>query len=628
MTKRILALVLALALVATVFAACGGDSGESSSSAAGDTSSSSSESTPADDSESSSEESGDDASTPEEGGAAMSGEGSLEASGLKWHTADEVEGDDAVAGENDSRAFKKFDQPVEVHFASQIDPVDTTLAEGESADNNQYTRYLEENFNIKFVSDWTVGSTADFQQKISLQIASASLPDAMVVPNRSYMVKAAQSGLLADIHDVYDQYASKQVKQIMESTKGRAYSNGTYDGEFVGLPNVSVETDGIYIYFIRQDWLDELKIEVPKTIADLEAAAQKFKDEGKSPKYSIAGVGQGVRSYANFLESGNKGYGFDAVYQAKDAYPGFFYYEGDELVYGTNTQQSRDTLEILADWYKKGLINPELGVATNGDEAAGVKEGTCGIFMGPWWSLGYGNGDSFKNDPTADWQAYPLYSDDGKWNVKIKDCGSSYTIVNADASQETQEAIMIANNVLVRDESIFDTSVAIGWYPIRNTMAAMDECEYEYNALMDVLAGNKTAEDYNIPGNIYKNLYTDALDLPTVFNEDFKGDRNVSVNDMDVMTNNGQFNRYYALLVGDRPYATLTPDKKVESVIYYTIDEFDQYWTQLQDLEDQTIMSIMTGQADISAFDTYVQNWKAQGGDTILAAVDAFVKAG
>ncbi|MDE6836867.1 MAG: extracellular solute-binding protein [Acutalibacter sp.] len=625
MTKRILALILALCLVATVFAACGGDSGESSSSAAGDTSSSSSESAPADDGGSSED---GDASTPEDGGAAVSGEGSMEAAGLKWHTAEEVEGDDAPAGEIDERAFQKFDEVVEVHFASSIDPVDTTLSEGEDAANNQYTRYLEENFNIKFVSDWTVGSTADFQQKISLQIASASLPDGIVVPNRSYMVKAAQSELLADLHDVYDQYASKQVKQIMESTDGRAYSNGTYDGTFVGLPNVSVETDGIYIYFIRQDWLDELKIEVPKTIAELEAAAQKFKDEGKSPKYSIAGVGQGVRSYANFLESGNKSYGFDAVYQAKDAYPGFFYYEGDELVYGTNTQQTRDTLEILADWYKKGLINPELGVATNGDEAAGVKEGTCGIFMGPWWSLGYGNGDSFKNDPTADWQAYPLYSDDGKWNVKIKDCGSSYTIVSADASDDVKKAIIITNNVLVRDESIFDTSVAIGWYPLRNTMAAMDECEYEYNALMDVLKGEKTAEDYNIPGNIYKNLYTDAVDLPTVFKEDFKGDRNVSVNDMDVMTNNGQFNRYYALLVGDRPYATLTPDKKVESVIYYTIDEFDTYWTQLQDLEDQTIMSIMTGQADISAFDTYVQNWKAQGGDTILAAVDAFVKAG
>ena len=117
MTKRILALILALCLVATVFAACGGDSGESSSSAAGDTSSSSSssESAPADDGGSSED---GDASTPEDGGAAVSGEGSMEAAGLKWHTAEEVEGDDAPAGEIDERAFQKFDEVVEVSLFS------------------------------------------------------------------------------------------------------------------------------------------------------------------------------------------------------------------------------------------------------------------------------------------------------------------------------------------------------------------------------------------------------------------------------------------------------------------------------------------------------------------------------
>ena len=51
---------------------------------------------------------------------------------------------------------------------------------------------------------------------------------------------------------------------------------------------------------------------------------------------------------------------------------------------------------------------------------------------------------------------------------------------------------------------------------------------------MSVLKGEKTAEDFNIPGNIYKNLYTDAVDLPTVFKEDYKGDRNISVNDESV----------------------------------------------------------------------------------------------
>lgn len=602
MGKKIIATMLALAMTLSL-AACG-NGGESSTASTGGNDASSTASTA----------SGTETSEPGTAGTSTG-----------WSSSADV-GEDAPAGETDDRAFSKFDEPVEVHFARQINPADTTLPEGDKADDNQYTRYLEENFNIKWVADWTAGSTADYQQKISLQIAAGDLPDALLVPNRNYMVKAFEAGLLADMHDMFDQYASKQVKEIMETTEGRAYDNCTYQGVFSALPNVSVETDGIYVYFIRQDWLDECGLEVPKTTADLEAAAKAFKEKGLSPKYSIAGVGQGVRSYANFLESGNKNFGFDAVYAAKDSYPGFFIRDdAGKLIYGTNTQETRDTLELLAKWYKDGLINPELGVSTNGDEAAGVKDGSCGIFMGPWWGLGYGNGDSYKNDETADWQAYPLYSDDNKWNVKIKDVGSTYTLVNAEASEDVKKAVVIANNVLVRDESIFDTSVAIDWYPLRNTMAAMDECEYEYEALYKVLKGEATAEDYDIPGSLYKNLANDARTLPEVISKDYDPNELLHVTDMDVMTNNGQFNRFTALLIGDRPYATLTPDKKVESELYYTIDVFDQYWTQLQDMEDQMVMSIITNKADISTFDEYVENWNAQGGEEILAGVEEFL---
>ena len=35
--------------------------------------------------------------------------------------------------------------------------------------------------------DWTAGNTADFQQKVSLAIASASLPDAVIAPTRNYL---------------------------------------------------------------------------------------------------------------------------------------------------------------------------------------------------------------------------------------------------------------------------------------------------------------------------------------------------------------------------------------------------------------------------------------------------------
>ncbi len=45
----------------------------------------------------------------------------------------------------------------------------------------------------------------------------------------------------------------------------------------------------------------------------------------------------------------------------------------------------------------------------------------------------------------------------------MKDVGTTYTMVNKNASDDVKKAIVIMNNVLVRDESTFDTSVAIGW---------------------------------------------------------------------------------------------------------------------------------------------------------------------
>lgn len=611
MSKKIIAALLALVMVIGL-AACAGGNSESSTAE---------ESTAA-------ESSTTEESTAEEG----SGETAADATGA-WIESEEHE-DDAVPGENDDRAFKKFDEVVEVHFGQQVDPVDTTLPEGDAVDNNQYTRYLEENYNIKYVCDWTAGNTADFQQKLSLCIASATLPDSVIAPNRNYLVQAARADLLADLWPAFNGYSSKQVKEIVETTGDdgdyRAISNCTVDGVFCALPNITVDTDGVYIYFIRQDWLDELGIDVPETYDELEAAAEAFMEAGYSPDYAIAGIDNGGRTYSNFLNSSNNGYGFDALYQAFNATPGYFLKdENGDIYWGTTTDEMKAAVAELAEWYAKGLINPEIGVTTNGDNANGVKNGTCGIFMGPWWSLGYGNGDSFKNDETADWQAYPLYTNDGEWNIHMKDVGTTYTMISKDASDEVKEAAIIANNVLVRDESIFDTSVAIGWYPQRNVIAAADECEYEYDALMSILNGDATVEEYQIGGDkyttLYKNLANDAATLSEVISEDYDTANILHVTDMDVMTNNGQFNRFYALLIGDRPYATIEPDNKIYSEVYYTLDGMDQYWTQVSDLEDQTILQMITGKKSIDEWDQFCADWHAQGGDKILEIVEEFL---
>ncbi|WP_234993063.1 MULTISPECIES: extracellular solute-binding protein [unclassified Paenibacillus] len=489
--------------------------------------------------------------------------------------------------------------------------------------NNQYTRYLKDKYNINVIVDWTAATGNDFKQKVSLTIASGKLPDGMVVDDRSFMTKAASSGLLYDITDLFQQYQSSQVKDIMASTDGRALENASYKGKMVSIPNITVDTDGVHVLWIRKDWLDKLQLPVPKTVADIEKTAKAFMDSklGGNKTIGIAGPSKNTYPYSTFLVSSNNMGGFDPIFGAMDAYPGYWLDNGDgSVTYGTTTDTTKKTLALLADWYKKGLIDPEVGTRDNvGDP---INANQTGIFFGPWWNGGYGNGDSFKNDPTANWQAYPVYTDDSKWNAHMKTTGSTYTVISKNAKPDVVKAILIMNNALVRDEATFDLSVSVGWYPLRNVLAAANETEYEYAELLKVLKGETKPEDYNKPNSLYKLMYADAKKVQSVIKPPYE---ELNVGNFNT-SNFGDFQRLYSILIGDRPFTTIPIDKKVFSVTYNQTPTMETKWANLKKMEDETVLKIILGQAPIDSFDKFVKDWKAQGGDEITAEVAGLLK--
>lgn len=523
----------------------------------------------------------------------------------------------------DDAAFAKFANPVDVHIGVEVDPTDKTLPAGDSVDNNQYTRYLKEKYNINIIADWTAAKGNDFKQKVSLCIASAQLPDGLVVPDRTFMTKAAGAGLLYDLTELYPQTQSSQLKKIFDSTEGRALDNASVDGKMVSLPNLTADPDGVHTTWIRKDWLDKLNLPVPKTLADIESAAKAFLDNKMAgdKTIGIAGPSKNTNPYCTFLESSNNMGGFDPIFQAVDAYPGYWLNENGKAVYGTTSENTKKGLEIIAKWYKAGLIDPECGTRDNVSDP--INSNTAGIFFGPWWNGGYGNPDSFKNDPTANWQAYPLYSDDGKWNVHMKTTGTSYTLISKKASEDVAKAIVIMANAYCRDESTFDVSVAIAWYPLRNVQAPADECEYEYKELMKLLKGETQIEDYNVPMTPYKLMYSDAKIVKDIVKGPFD---NLNVSNFDQTKNFGSFQRMYSILVGDRAFATVPIDKKIFSITYSQTPTMDMKWANLKKMENEAILKIIVGQSPITAFDTFVTDWKAQGGDEITAEVQAIVK--
>jgi putative aldouronate transport system substrate-binding protein len=528
-----------------------------------------------------------------------------------------------VASLGDEVAFGRFKNPVTVHIAMQVDPTDQTLPAGDGPGNNQYTRYLKEKYNINVVVDWTAAQWEPYKQKVSLAIASGKLPDALIFPDRTYMTKAASAGLLYNMSGLFKQYASKQVADLMATTGGDGLANASYNDQMVSLPNTTTNADGVIQMFIRKDWLDKLKLPVPKTLADIESVAKAFVKAklGGPGTIGIAGPSKDTHLYCDFLNSSNLRAGFDPVFAALDAYPGYWLDEGGTVSYGTLGPNTKKALELLAKWYKEGIIDPEMG--TRDHETDSINANQCGIFFGPWWAVGYGNPDSYKNDPKTNWRAYPVYTDDGKWNAHMKTTGTTYIGVSKKASADVAKAVIIMNNALVRDEQTFDRAVAISWYPLRNVMAPADEMEYTYAALMKVLKGQAKPGDYDVPGSVYKNLAGDAQKVQGIVKPPFD---DINIGNYDQKKDFGEFQRMLSTFVGDKPFATVPIAKKVYSVTYSETPTMQTKWANLWKSEWEITLGIIVGRRPIADFDKFATDWKAQGGDEITKEVQAMVK--
>ena len=114
-----------------------------------------------------------------------------------------------------------------------------------------------------------------------------------------------------------------------------------------------------------------------------------------------------------------------------------------------------------------------------------INAGKVGMFFGAWWVSGYGIGDAYRNEPDANWQTYPIYTDDGEWNVRLGSATTGYCVINKNVSEDVAKAVIIMANVLLRDESKFDVSEQpLSFWPVRTLMAPADECEYTYHELI------------------------------------------------------------------------------------------------------------------------------------------------
>lgn len=516
--------------------------------------------------------------------------------------------------------FSKYAETVTVHLGGSMNP-NAKIPDGMSYEDNSYTRFLKDDLNIEVVYDW-IASSSDYDEKMNLCIGSGTIPEMMNVNATQYRA-LLKYDMIQPLDQYFEDYASDKLKGFVESGGEELKKCITNDkGEMMAIPAPSMMVGEMNEMWIRQDWLDNLGLEVPRTWDEMATVAEAFvtqDPDGNGEDDTIGILGPGNSNHINDI--GDNQFGLDPLFCSFQSYPQYWLQDEDGTVkYGSIQPETRTALEKIQKLYTDKLIDPEMLVRSNCQEA--VLSGKVGIFFGPWWS-GYTVGDAILAGE-ADWRAYftPL-SEDGNYYTHMPDPTSKYVVVSKSCKNPEAAFKMInylvANEQQWTDDGITSSEMSCAdFYPLWNGYDNADEIEVSTETLEKYLAGEITMDDVDFSQHkLLKSDMEAVTELKKKPYDDFSLDKwNL---DSDLAKTN--LPRLVSLLVGGAPYVN---DKYIPVYNAYSgqTETMQAKWANLKKMEEETFAKIIMGKADISEFDTFVKNWKNQGGDQILKEIN------
>lgn len=240
--------------------------------------------------------------------------------------------------------------------------VDTWIEGGTDIDwtNNGFVNTVAEESGIQM--EITAVSGADSVTQRNLRLASGDFPDVFMLDWTSIMTftdimqYGVQEQILAPIDQYIEPY-SENMGRILEEHPDFADAITATDGHIYGFPRFS-ECYHCLAYpkfYIRQDWLDALNLEMPTTTDELKDVLTAFvtKDPNGNGQADEIGL-LGGTDFNLMLEYGIIGNSFVTVK------PDFWLYtpDGENIDISVTTDAYRDGLIYLNDLYANGLIDP------------------------------------------------------------------------------------------------------------------------------------------------------------------------------------------------------------------------------------------------------------------------------
>ena len=517
--------------------------------------------------------------------------------------------------EAETTPYGKYPETITYTLGKVTGDNNSNLPEGDTYENNEYTRYLLDKINVQNKDAFEGNEYSEYDKLAEMAIKTKSIPDIMIVSDFDTLKEVVESGMVEDLTEVYENCATSTIKSIYDSYGDDVLGTATFDGRLMAIPETSISS-GPSLIWLRKDWMDSLELDEPETIDDVIEIVRAFveKDPGGNGKGNTIGL------VCDEELTGDTGYSYeyqlDLLFAGCGAFPKQWIKRDGEIVYGSVQPEAREALQKIHELYEEGIIDDHFLFRTNSNIVELVESGQCGSFFGPWWAPNNPLMDAVSMNPDADWQPF-LVSTDGNPGGKVSFASQKNTgkyVVVRKGYEHPEIAVKIISvlfdyaryeaNDAEGIKQYFEMNVDPTARPLAINVDYKDALSRCYNNITAVMNGEMEESELPILEDSYYNVCKDYETKEEHTPEEWAAytSRITALKIISDAESEGRLDRVESLYFGET--ATMKTD-----------------WWKLREEEKEVYLQVVTGDKNISAFDVFVTKWNISGGTTITEEV-------
>ncbi len=264
--------------------------------------------------------------------------------------------------------------------------------------NSPIIKKMEEKYNVKF--DFWFVDDQKWDELLGVKLSSGDMPDVLKIKNTSNIPSYVKQGVLAELTPEIQEMLKPKFDELKKyDSENVALLDCYYDGKLYAFKSPQIQGDYPTVLIWRKDWLKKAGIDkMPATLDEFEKAVYSFANDdpdgnGKKDTFGMSNTSMNAvfGAYGPIPLKEYRGTGTQNLFYMKDS--------AGKIAFAAVQPEMKEALTTLNKWYKDGVIDPEFVTGENkagywatSQDFENAKVGVTGMALASHYAPPYAEG--------------------------------------------------------------------------------------------------------------------------------------------------------------------------------------------------------------------------------------------